>query len=145
MKLHFLVEFLRRKIKVALSQSRSADEFDDRSLVALSTLYGIELMEDNVKMLVMNMFSQFSFDYQSGIKQLGGSSNKEVLESAKVIIQVNMVQGNALTKIDGDGTQLFLVNGSYCQQLVILNIKRFKDLNILFKIFQMVEKKLKVF
>ena len=47
---------------------RSADEFDDRSLVALSTLYGIELMEDNVKMLVMNMFSQFSFDYQSGIK-----------------------------------------------------------------------------
>ena len=68
MKLHFLVEFLRRKIKVALSQSRSADEFDDRSLVALSTLYGIELMEDNVKMLVMNMFSQFSFDYPSGIK-----------------------------------------------------------------------------
>ena len=68
MKLHFLVEFLRRKIKVALSQSRSTDEFDDRSLVALSIHYGIELMEDNVKMLVMNMFSQFSFDYQSGIK-----------------------------------------------------------------------------
>lgn len=68
MKLHFLVEFLRRKIKVALSQSRSTDEFDDRSLVALAILYGIELMEDNVKMLVMNMFSQFSFDYQSGIK-----------------------------------------------------------------------------
>lgn len=68
MKLHFLVEFLRRKIKVALSQSRSTDEFDDRSLVALSILYGIELMEDNVKMLVMNMFSQFSFDYQNGIK-----------------------------------------------------------------------------
>ena len=68
MKLHFLVEFLRRKIKVALSQSRSTDEFDDRSLVALSILYGIELMEDNVKMLVMNMFSQFSFEYQSGIK-----------------------------------------------------------------------------
>lgn len=106
MKLHFLVEFLRRKIKVALSQSRSTDEFDDRSLVALSILYGIELMEDNVKMLVMNMFSQFSFDYQSGIKQLGGSSNKKVLESAKVIIQVNMVQGNALTKIDGDGTPI---------------------------------------
>ena len=30
----------------------------------------------------------------------------EVLESAKVIIQVNMVQGNALTKIDGDGTPI---------------------------------------
>ena len=55
----FLVEVLRRKMKVALSQSKSADEFDDKSLVALSTLYGIELMEDNVKMLVMNMFSQF--------------------------------------------------------------------------------------
>ena len=93
-------------MKVALSQSKSADEFDDKSLVALSTLYGIELMEDNVEMLVMNMFSQFSFDYQSGIKQLGGSPNKEVLESAKVIIQTNMVQGNALTKIDGDGNPI---------------------------------------
>lgn len=102
----FLVEILRRKMKVALSQSKSADEFDDKSLVALSTLYGIELMEDNVEMLVMNMFSQFSFDYQSGIKQLGGSPNKEVLESAKVIIQANMVQGNALTKIDGDGNPI---------------------------------------
>lgn len=102
----FLVEVLRRKMKVALSQSKSADEFDDKSLVALSTLYGIELMEDNVEMLVMNMFSQFSFDYQSGIKQLGGSPNKEVLESAKVIIQTNMVQGNALTKIDGDGNPI---------------------------------------
>ena len=102
----FLVEVLRRKMKVALSQSKSADEFDDKSLVALSTLYGIELMEDNVEMLVMNMFSQFSFDYQSGIKQLGGSPNEEVLESAKVIIQANMVQGNALTKIDGDGNPI---------------------------------------
>ena len=37
----FLVEVLRRKMKVALSQSKSADEFDDKSLVALSTLYGI--------------------------------------------------------------------------------------------------------
>lgn len=102
----FLVEVLRRKMKVALSQSKSADEFDDKGLVALSTLYGIELMEDNVEMLVMNMFSQFSFDYQSGTKQLGGSPNKEVLESAKVIIQANMVQGNALTKIDGDGNPI---------------------------------------
>ena len=102
----FLVEVLRRKMKVALSQSKSADKFDDKSLVALSTLYGIELMEDNVEMLVMNMFSQFSFDYQSGTKQLGGSPNKEVLESAKVIIQANMVQGNALTKIDGDGNPI---------------------------------------
>lgn len=102
----FLVEILRRKMKAALSQSKSADEFDDKSLVALSTLYGIELMEDNVEMLVMNMFSQFSFDYQSGIKKLGESPNKEVLESAKVIIQANMVQGNALTKIDGDGNPI---------------------------------------
>ena len=106
MKLHFLVEFLRRKIKVALSQSRSADEFDDRSLVALSTLYGIELMEDNVKMLVMNMFSQFSFLSSRLIIKVESSSLVEVLESAKVIIQVNMVQGNALTKIDGDGTPI---------------------------------------
>ena len=64
----FLVEILKRKLLYAKTQANGKKDLQNKLLQALSTLYGIELMEDNVKMLVMNMFSQFSFDYQSGIK-----------------------------------------------------------------------------
>lgn len=40
-----------------MSQSKSARAFNTNSLIALSTLYGIEFLEDNVEMLVMNMIS----------------------------------------------------------------------------------------
>ena len=44
----FLVELLKRKLKVAMSQSKSARAFNTNSLIALSTLYGIEFLEDQL-------------------------------------------------------------------------------------------------
>lgn len=51
----FLVELLKRKLRVAMDKSTSAKSFNNKSLLALTTLYGVELLEDNVEMLVMNM------------------------------------------------------------------------------------------
>ena len=51
----FLVELLRRKLYFATEQSGGISDMQNKFLQALSTLYGIELMEDNVEMLVMNM------------------------------------------------------------------------------------------
>ena len=58
----FLVELLKRKLKVARDKSTSASTFNTKSLLALSTLYGIELLEDNVEMLVMNMITTFNLE-----------------------------------------------------------------------------------
>ena len=49
----FLTELLQRKMRVAFKKSSTLEEYEDNILVGLSTLYGIELMEDNVEMLVM--------------------------------------------------------------------------------------------
>ena len=38
-----------------MDKSTSAKSFNNKSLLALTTLYGVELLEDNVEMLVMNM------------------------------------------------------------------------------------------
>lgn len=102
----FLTEILRRKMQVALELSTSLAEYEDNSLIALSTLYGIELMEDNVEMLVMQMNTVFQQCYRVGVKSLNGVENQNVIRSAMVIIQANMAQGNALTKLDATGAPL---------------------------------------
>lgn len=92
----FLVEILRRKLKYAKKQSSSVQEMQNNFLQVLSTLYGIELMEDNVEMLVMNMNNVFRDIYFNTFKPV--EQNNKVLESAQTIISANMAQGNALTR-----------------------------------------------
>lgn len=99
----FLTEILRRKLKVARKSSATMKEFDENALLALTSLYGIELLEDNMEMLVMNMLGQFHNEYVAVATQWQAKANKHVLESAKVIIQANMVQGDALTHLNNLG------------------------------------------
>lgn len=92
----FLVEILKRKLVIAKKQSKSIKEMQNNFLLALSSLYGIELMEDNIEMLVMNMNSTFQQTYFKNFKP--ENQSKKVLKSAQVIISANMAQGNALTR-----------------------------------------------
>lgn len=97
----FLVELLKRKLSVAVKQSKTTKEMQNNFLLVLSSLYGIELMEDNVEMLVMNMNSTFQQTYFKNFKLK--DQNKKVLKSAQVIISANMVQGNTLTRKTNTG------------------------------------------
>ncbi|MDY4003929.1 MAG: N-6 DNA methylase [Ligilactobacillus saerimneri] len=103
----FLVELLHRKMQVALKQSHSAKEFDEHALMALASLYGIEYLEDNMEMLVMNMLVAFRDDYRDSIRQhFASEPNSKVEKSAQVIIQANMVHGDTLKKVDVQGNPL---------------------------------------
>lgn len=99
----FLTELLKRKMQVALEGSTSIDSYEDRILLALSSLYGIELMEDNFLMLRHNMYQTFAVNYLRGLKAKGKPEHgkPKVLKSAKTIINANMVQGNTLTYKNG--------------------------------------------
>ena len=83
----FLVEILKRKLKYAIRASNDPLEIQINFLRALSTLYGIELMEDNVEMLVINMVNTFRDIYFNTIDTLEQSD--KVLKSANVIISAN--------------------------------------------------------
>ncbi|HEY4399361.1 MAG TPA: DNA methyltransferase [Lactobacillaceae bacterium] len=102
----FLVEILNRKLQVARELSESLAVYEENALLGLSTLYGIELLEDNVEMLVMNLVSEFDRHYYAAIQDFQGAYNREVGQSAKVIISANMVQGNALTRVKNDGSPI---------------------------------------
>ena len=101
----FLVELLKRKIKVAKQESKTANEFGENCLIALSTLYGIEIMEDNVEMLVMNMILTFEEMYSQILFADFSNSKpkKNILKSAQTIIKANIAQGDTLKGITSDG------------------------------------------
>lgn len=100
----FLVELLKRKIKIAKKESKTAKEFGENCLIALSTLYGIEIMEDNVEMLVMNMILTFEETYSQILFADFSNSRpeKNILKSAQTIIKANIAQGDTLKGITAD-------------------------------------------
>lgn len=100
----FLVEILKRKLNAAIKQSNTTKEMQNNFLLALSSLYGIELMEDNVEQLVMNMVVTFRDVYFKTFKP--EEQNDKVLKSAQVIISANMAQGNALTRKTSTGSPI---------------------------------------
>lgn len=80
--------------------------YENLSLLALTSLYGIELLEDNAQKCVINIYQAFYDEYKAFINDNGYSIKNKVLESAKVIISANIVQGNFLTKKTTSGENI---------------------------------------
>ncbi|KRL96266.1 hypothetical protein [Limosilactobacillus equigenerosi] len=100
----FLTELLDRKLQYAATVSSNGKEFNINALRVLSTLYGIEFMEDNVEVLVMNMILTFSSVYGRLISdEFDAIPEQKVIESAKVIIRANMAQGDTLKYVTATG------------------------------------------
>lgn len=103
----FLVEILDRKMKMtAKNYGDDLTRYENYSLLALSTLYGVELLEDNAQKCVMNMFQVFYDAYRKQAIEHGAKIKNKVLDSAKVIISNNIAQGNFLTKLSADGNPI---------------------------------------
>ena len=96
---NFLVAILRRKLTMVSEQYNSSiRQYTHYSLYALSTLYGIELLEDNAQMCVMNLFEVYKDFYGEAVKKHEDKQSESTLNNAKFIISKNIVQGNFLTR-----------------------------------------------
>lgn len=103
----FLVAILKRKLKM-VSEKYNNDliHYENYSLLALTTLYGIELLEDNAQICVINMYQQYYDSYKEQVNNHNGKVNQKVLKSAKKIISLNIENGNFLTRKANDGSDL---------------------------------------
>ncbi|UOR10261.1 DNA methyltransferase family protein [Halobacillus amylolyticus] len=103
----FLVAILERKLKIVIKHyNDDLVRFENYSLLALTSLYGIELLEDNAQTCVLNMFQVYYDIYQEQVQLHNGKLKKKVLDSAKEIISSNIRQGNFLTRETIDGNPL---------------------------------------
>ncbi|MDO5741614.1 MAG: N-6 DNA methylase, partial [Vagococcus sp.] len=103
----FLIEILKRKLDmVSIEYNDDLIRYENYSLLALSTLYGIELLEDNAQTCVMNMYQKYYDSYKEQVNRHNGKVNQKVLDSAKKIISSNIGNGNFLTRKAIDGSDL---------------------------------------
>ena len=97
---NFLVPTLQRKLSTVQSRyGGSQFEKVHHSLLALMSLYGIELLEDNVEECRANLLAEFS-------QFLKLDSNSEEFVAGLKVLQVNIVHGDALSMTRGrDGKE----------------------------------------
>ncbi len=100
----FLIQILERKLKMVKERyNNSFAQYENYSLFALATLYGVELLEDNAQRCVMNMYKVFNDFYWQVAEQYGKSTRDKIFHAAQFIISMNIVQGNFLTQEQADG------------------------------------------
>ena len=92
---NFLIKVLERKLDVLLSRYKNNQyEFEKNSVVVISSIYGIDILEDNVEETQNRLFNYFESIYSKTFK---GSENQELLSTIKYILSKNIIHGDALS------------------------------------------------
>lgn len=134
---NFLVAVLLRKLATVEHKYRSSD-FEKRhhALLGLMCIYGIELLEDNAKECRENLIAIFD-------EFLGSDSSSEWHDAAKLVVQTNIVQGDALNMTTSTGDPIvfpewaYLTKGKYSRRdFSYANLAQRADANAADSLFQ---------
>jgi len=90
---NFLCEILKRKLIVILQQYKQQKEFEKFSLLACTTLYGIDLLFDNIDIARDRLYKIFEDFYKNKFQNVDNA----ILKSFKKILSKNIIQGDALS------------------------------------------------
>ena len=100
---NFLSAILKRKLaELRRKYKKSPRDYEKLSIVAIGSLYGVDIMNDNVIACRERLFFIWNEEYTAHCKT---ESSDETREAAKFIISRNIINGNALTLmcVDDDG------------------------------------------
>lgn len=107
---NFLAEILRRKLKAAkraarLPKRKAIDPhaFERAAVTAASSIYGVDILQDNVEACRERMFRIWDEAYTAVCK---GEASDQCREAVRYILRGNIVCGNSLTmrRAGSDGT-----------------------------------------
>lgn len=100
---NFLTAILKRKLaELKRKYKKSPRDYEKLSIVAIGSLYGVDIMNDNVIACRERLFSIWDEEYTGHCKT---EASNEAREAAHFIISRNIINGNALTLmcVDADG------------------------------------------
>lgn len=103
---NFLVEILRRKLAVVKRKySKSPADYAQNAILAVSSMYGVELLQDNVETCRKRLFEIWDKEYLTVCK---GDVSEDVRKAARYIFERNILCGDALSlkTVDADGHNL---------------------------------------
>lgn len=92
---NFLAEVLRRKLDVVESRyKKSKLEYERYAVLAVASIYGVDILEDNVFQCRQRLFDLFDDRYMT---LYGKECSEECRQSVKFILSKNILWGDALT------------------------------------------------
>lgn len=92
---NFLTEILERKLRVVEDRySKSQLEYERYAVLAVSSIYGIDILEDNVRHCRQRLFGIFDLNYLRSFKN---KTNDDCRESVRYILERNIIHGDALS------------------------------------------------
>jgi len=100
---NFLAAILKRKLsELRRKYKNSPYDYEKQAIVAIGSLYGVDIMRDNVEECRERLFSIWNEEYTAHCKS---DASEEARQAAKFIISRNIINGNALTLmcVDAEG------------------------------------------
>ncbi|MEO8195748.1 MAG: DNA methyltransferase [Thermoanaerobaculia bacterium] len=92
---NFLAQILERKLRVVEARyAKSQLDYERYSILAASSVYGIDILEDNVRQCRQRLFGIFDLNY---LRLFKGRSHDDCRESVRYILEQNIVHGDALS------------------------------------------------
>lgn len=91
---NFLAEVLRRKLAIVeVKYKKSQLDYERYAIIAISSIYGVDILEDNAQECRVRLFNIFEEQYTKLYKK---ECKKECLASVKFLLNRNILWGDAL-------------------------------------------------
>jgi hypothetical protein len=96
---NFLAEILERKLRIVESRyAKSQLEFERKAVLAVASIYGIDILQDNVTACRTRLLGIFDQRYAARFKK---SVKDECRDAIKYILERNIIHGDALSLTTG--------------------------------------------
>lgn len=107
---NFLAEVLSRKLAVVKKRyGKSPTDYEKYSVLAVTSIYGVELLPDNAAECRERLFSLWNKAYTANNKK---QANDRCREAVHYILEKNILCGDALTMLQADGNPIIFAEWS---------------------------------
>lgn len=108
---NFLEEILKRKLEVVdRKYGKIPCDYEKYSIVALTSIYGVELMQDNCDACIERLYKIYDAEYTKHLKKC---ASDETRKAAKFILSKNILCGDALTLLKSDGSPIIFAEWKF--------------------------------
>ncbi len=108
---NFLAEILRRKLNIVKQiYGKSNADYEKYAFIAVSSLYGVDILQDNVSECRERLYNIWLNEYRNIVKK---SINEKVCEAISYLLKKNILCGDALTLKRNDGIPIIFAEWSF--------------------------------
>jgi hypothetical protein len=107
---NFLAEVLSRKLAVVKARyGKSPFDYERYSVLAMTSIYGVDILEDNVRECRDRLYLIWEREYDTNVKK---QANDQCRNAVRYILEKNILCGDALTMKRSDGSPIIFAEWS---------------------------------